>query len=117
MAKYSCGIAGMQLLHDTLFTNLLTVSSGSYTEQVSARSHKVVLLVQAAYVTLVSTSKKKGAHTVDRLRADVAAALSAAPPGTAVPVNGTIASDTLDAHNLASVRALCARVGEVDHFV
>jgi hypothetical protein len=77
----------------------------------------VVLLAQAAHVTVISISKEKGTHTIDHLQADIAAALSAAPPGTAVPMNGTIASDTLDAHNLVSVRVLCACVGEVDHFV
>ena len=78
---------------------------------------KASLLAQAAHVIVVSTSAEKGARTVERLRADVAQAIAAAPAGSVLPVTGTIAADTVDAHDLASVRALCERLGEVDHFI
>jgi NAD(P)-dependent dehydrogenase (short-subunit alcohol dehydrogenase family) len=78
---------------------------------------KASLLAQAAHVIVVSTSEEKAARTVERLRTDVAAALAAAPAGTALPANGTVTGDTVNSHDLASVRALCDRVGEVDHLV
>ena len=67
---------------------------------------KATLLSQAAHVIVVGTTKEKAAHTLERLRNDVGA-----------PIVGTLASDALDAHDLASVRAFCERVGEVDHFI
>jgi len=78
---------------------------------------KASVLSQAAHVVVVGTSKEKAEHTVQRLRDDIAAATASAPAGTLLPVSGTIASDTLDAHDLASVRAFCERVGEVDHLI
>lgn len=78
---------------------------------------KAALLAHAAHVTVVASTPDKAARTVERLRADVAAALAAAPAGTAPRAPGSIAGDALDAHDLASVRAFCERVGEVDHFV
>ena len=78
---------------------------------------KASLLSGAAHVIVVSHSQEKAARTVTRLQAEAAAEAAAAPPGTQLPVTGTVAGDALDAHDLASVRALCERVGEVDHFV
>ncbi|EKM59336.1 uncharacterized protein PHACADRAFT_249761 [Phanerochaete carnosa HHB-10118-sp] len=78
---------------------------------------KACLLSQAAHVVVVGTTKEKAEHTVQRLRTDIAAETASAPAGTLLPVSGTIASDALDAHDLASVRAFCDRVGEIDHLV
>lgn len=72
---------------------------------------KASLLSQASHVTIVCTSNEKGARSVERLREDVAKA------GVALSADVTITHDTVDAHDLASVRAMCQRVGEVDHFV
>lgn len=68
---------------------------------------KASLISQAAHVVVVGTTLEKAQSTAERLRGELAGAA----------VTGTIASDALDAHDLASVRAFCERVGEVDHFV
>lgn len=78
---------------------------------------KASLLSQAAHVVVVSQTVEKAAKTVQRLHDDVAATVASAPAGSLLPVKGTIAGDTLDAHDLASVRAFCERVGEVDHLI
>lgn len=78
---------------------------------------KASLLSQAAHVIVVSQTKEKAEKTVQRLQEDIAAVVKSAPEGSILPVTGTIAGDTLDAHDLASVRALCERVGEIDHLV
>lgn len=78
---------------------------------------KASVLSQAAHVVVVGTSQEKAERTVQRLRDDIATETAKAPVGTLPPISGTISSDTLDAHDLASVRAFCERVGEVDHFV
>ncbi|THG97681.1 hypothetical protein EW145_g7564, partial [Phellinidium pouzarii] len=68
---------------------------------------KASLLSRAAHVIIASSSQAKVTAALAKLQAEVSSA----------GVEGKVTGDVVDARDSASVKALCARVGEVDHFM
>lgn len=70
---------------------------------------KAALLSRASHVIICSSSQNKVDKALSRLKSDT----SALPAS----VESTVSGEIVDAKDSASVKALFARVGEVDHLV
>lgn len=70
---------------------------------------KASLLSHASHVIIGSSSQQKVDNALSRLRSDISAA--------SISVEGKVSGEVVDARDSASVKALFARVGEVDHLV
>ncbi|KAI5121376.1 hypothetical protein M0805_001189 [Coniferiporia weirii] len=74
---------------------------------------KAALLSQAAHVIIGSSAQSKVDEAVGRLQAE----LKSLTASGGVAVEGTLTGHVIDAHKTESVKAFCAHVGPVDHFV
>ena len=70
---------------------------------------KASLLSHASKVIIASSSQAKVEAALGRLKNDIAASRST--------VEGSVSGEVVDAGDSASVKALLARVGEIDHLV
>ncbi|KAI5118568.1 hypothetical protein M0805_005859 [Coniferiporia weirii] len=74
---------------------------------------KAALLSRAAHVIIGSSAQTKVDEAVARLQAELSSLATSG--GTAV--EGKLTGHVIDARNAESVKAFCAHVGSVDHFV
>lgn len=70
---------------------------------------KAALLSHASHVIISSSSQQKVDNALSRLKSDISALTAS--------VEGNMSGEIVDAKDSASVKALFARVGEVDHLV
>ncbi|KAI5121375.1 hypothetical protein M0805_001188 [Coniferiporia weirii] len=74
---------------------------------------KAALLSRAAHVIIGSSAQTKVDEAVARLQAE----LKSLTASGGVAIEGTLTGHIIDARNTESVKAFCAQVGPVDHFV